>query len=282
MFGYIKVHSPQLRVWEKELYENVYCGLCKHGGKRTTRLSRFLLSYDFVSLAVARMALLGDEIKIEKSFCPYFPKKKNIIASNSSIEYSSDAFIILIYYKLLDDKNDSKGIKRFFSLFPPYLVLREAKKAEERQPHLSEVIKSEIENLSLKEKENCSSIDSVADCFASLLAEILKYEIEGENKRIAHEIGYHIGRYIYIIDALDDFEKDVEKGNYNPLVNIYSNVDNLKESLNDIVITLKASMNRVHSAVELIDNDNFTGILENLSTYGSESVINDVIKKFKE
>ena len=48
MFGYIKPHSPELKVREDAYYRGVYCGLCRAMGRCTGCLSRFTLSYDFV------------------------------------------------------------------------------------------------------------------------------------------------------------------------------------------------------------------------------------------
>ena len=286
MFGYVCVHSPQLKMWEFELYKNIYCSLCKYGGKRTSKLSRFMLSYDFVALAIARMALTDDKIEFTKAFCPYFPRKKKMLVSNSSLDYTADAFIILTYYKLLDDKVDSSGLKSLMLSVPPEVIKSKAESSMKRHPDLAEIINNSLSRLSKIEKnvnrnEKNFSLDLVADCFAVLLAEILSNGIEGSKKRIAHEIGYHIGRYIYIIDALDDFDKDIKKNNFNPLISIYKNRQNLEKGLNDVVLTLRASMNRVSTALKLIDNENFTGILENISTYGADAVIEKTCAKYK-
>ena len=57
MFGYIRPHTPELRVREYEYYKAVYCGLCRSMGKCTGQCSRMTLSYDFAFLSLVRMAL---------------------------------------------------------------------------------------------------------------------------------------------------------------------------------------------------------------------------------
>ncbi len=280
MFGYVRVYSPQLKVWENELYKSIYCGLCRHGGKHTTRLTRFFLNYDFVALAVMRMAFSGEKAVIKKHFCPYCPKRKLMIEPNDSLFYTADAFVILSYYKLLDDKNDTKGIKKLISSIPPAFLSKEAQRAEKRRIGLAECFKGQLEMLSEKEKKNESCIDSVADCFAVLLGKTLSYELEGANERIAYEIGYHMGRYIYIIDALDDFKKDIEEHNYNPLISMYCDIKGLKDHMEIIISTLNASLNRVKSAVELIENVEYKGIIDNIVTDGCENVITRVVNDF--
>lgn len=54
MFGYIRPVESELLVKEYEFYRAVYCSLCKTGGRRVSRFSRFFLNYDFVFLALVR------------------------------------------------------------------------------------------------------------------------------------------------------------------------------------------------------------------------------------
>jgi hypothetical protein len=51
LFGYITAYKPELKIREWELYQAVYCGLCRSWGE-TTALFRMFLSYDFVFLAL--------------------------------------------------------------------------------------------------------------------------------------------------------------------------------------------------------------------------------------
>lgn len=279
LFGYVRVYSPQLKVWENELYKSIYCGLCKFGGKRTTRLTRFFLSYDFVALATVRMALTTEKPKFEKRFCPYFPKKKMMVLPSSSLEYTADSFIILAYYKLLDDKKDNKGLKRLISSISPIFLKTEANKAEKRCLGLGEIIRFELERLDKLENNACDSIDKVADCFSVLLGKLLAFGLNDSYARIAYEIGYHIGRYIYIIDAIDDFKKDLKENNYNPLINVYKDLDGLKNNIDILVDTLKGSLKRVENALKLIDDSDFSGIIENIISYGCDSVISQTVEK---
>ncbi len=281
VFGYVCVDDSQLRMWEYELYKSTYCAICRHGGKHTTKLTRFFLSYDFVALALMRMMLVEENVQIKKYFCPYSPKRKNMLKPNSSIEYTADAFMILSYYKMIDDKNDSFGIKKICKSIPLFLLRKKANQAEKRNSELSESVRLELNRLSKEEKENCSSIDRVADCFAMLLAKTLSTGLEGDRKRVAHEIGYHIGRYIYIIDALDDYKKDLKTGNYNPLKEMFPDIKVLKENLSSIKSTLIGSMNTALSALNLLEDNQYKGIIENILTYGSYKITDRVLKSFQ-
>ena len=94
---------------------------------------------------------------------------------------------------------------------------RGVRKAKKRYPSVYESIKKCLDNLSCLEKEKCSEIDETADCFAKILEILFTPDfIENENtKRTLSWLGYNIGRWIYIIDAYNDLEKDIKKNNYN-------------------------------------------------------------------
>ena len=38
-------------------------------------------------------------------------------------------------------------------------------------------------------------------------------------------MGFYLGKFIYIMDAYDDVEKDMEQGNYNALIPLYGKTD---------------------------------------------------------
>jgi hypothetical protein len=113
MFGYIRPVKGELYVKDSEFYSAVYCGLCRYGGKHISHLTRWLLNYDFVLLALLRMSLNDEAVCVEKKRCPYKLKKCNCALANESYGFVSSAFGLLTYYKLLDDIQDEKGFKRF-------------------------------------------------------------------------------------------------------------------------------------------------------------------------
>ncbi|MBR5746551.1 MAG: hypothetical protein IKX92_04750, partial [Clostridia bacterium] len=71
MFGYIRPRKGELLVKDSEYYSAVYCGLCRHGGKHISHLTRWLLNYDFVLLALLRIALTGEKSSVCREYCPY-------------------------------------------------------------------------------------------------------------------------------------------------------------------------------------------------------------------
>ncbi|HAN20816.1 MAG: hypothetical protein A2Y15_04115 [Clostridiales bacterium GWF2_36_10] len=289
MFGYIRPVQSELLVREYDLYRAVYCGLCRYGGKHLSHFTRFFLNYDFVTLALLRLSLSDERAHIGLERCPYHIKKRRTLCANGSYEFTCSAFAILLYYKVLDDINDSKGFKKLIKrMTKPFF--KHLKKNAVGYAELEKYIKGQLDKLSLLEKDNKTnkdlSIDKVANCFAAITEYIASYGLEGEKKLIAAQCGYHIGRYIYIIDALDDLFEDNEKGNYNPLLNKYGSISEVMRQIEEIKTTITDSMNAFSSVYGLITigenpdrvND-YDNIIFNICELGGKAALNKVLLK---
>ena len=64
-------------------------------------------------------------------------------------------------------------------------------------------------------------MDRAADATANMLAEFSDYVLEDKKNPQTRNLFYAIGKWIYLIDALDDYDKDLKKGAYNPFVLAY-------------------------------------------------------------
>lgn len=220
MFGYIRPVPAELKVREYELYKSVYCGLCASLGRNTTCLSKLTLSYDFVFLALFRMALAGESGRIEKRRCIAHPSKKRPILTDShELDYCARVSALLTYWKLRDDIKDERGVKRLSArlLIPAAGSMR--KKALRRGGDLAKLdklIADKLCELSRLESEKTYSPDAAAEPFGELMAAVCSTGFEESSARIAAEAGRHLGRFIYILDAADDLADDLEHDRYNP------------------------------------------------------------------
>ena len=225
MFGYVRVLEGELLVREYKLYRGVYCGLCRCMGKHSGRLSTVSLSYDFVFLALLRAALNGEPFSVRMGKCGLHPfKKRPVCEESSALRYCAGAAAVLNYHKLLDDLHDKdkslprriiirlllpfakRHLKRSFKAFPEYSFATLAEDVKESLCALSDL---EIKN---------ASADACADAFGHVLSAVFSHGITDKEKRsIADKVGYHIGRWIYLADAVDDFDKDIKSGSFNPL-----------------------------------------------------------------
>jgi hypothetical protein len=170
--------------------------------------------------------ILDVDVTVEKQRCIIHQIKKRPVAIPDAITERNAALnVILAHHKFADDIIDS-GKGRFSRSF----FLSAYKKAKNKEPVLDEIVAKRYSDLLKYEKTNGDSIDLSADPFANMMQDIVK-ELVGE---LADEnvqaISYDLGKWVYLIDALDDFDKDKKKGNFNVFVNSYKDISD-KESL---------------------------------------------------
>nr|WP_315025147.1 DUF5685 family protein [uncultured Aminipila sp.] len=278
MLGYVVPDKGELKMREYEVYSAYYCGICKSIGRRYGQLPRFTLSYDFVFLAVLLAALEKEKDDITTEHCIIHPiKKKPISIENGAIEYAGDVMLILAYYKMMDDYYDDHSYKAkaaAMGLLPTIQKIRVKKK--EICNHTEENLK----RLSDLEKDNCSEIDRVEEPFAQIMLEIFKNGVQRTEtndsliKLLAH-IGYHLGKWIYLMDAYEDVEENITKKTYNPLLYRFEygqtkeSIQEFKERIKPIVeFNLVHYLAEISNAADLLDIKKNKGIIENIIYFG--------------
>lgn len=287
MFGYVIADKPELKVKEYELYRATYCGLCRSMGKCTGQCSRMTLNYDFVFLALVRYAIEPCEVKFKPRRCLAHPfEKRDNMERNEILDYCSQASAILNYQKVLDDLNDEKGLKKLRSIILRPFVSHSRKKAFKKNPKLKELdlsVEKKLADLGKLEKDNSSGVDAPAECFGEILGEIMSFGYEGTDKRIAFELGKHIGAWIYIADALDDMREDIKRKRYNPFIKLY---DGRIPNESELSLIFDATKNRLfaaESAFDLIDIQDaaIKNILSNILYIGIPKKILTITETYK-
>lgn len=227
MFGYVKTDIPNMYVKDTILYKAMYCGLCKGIGKVSGQRARLVLNYDLTFLSVLLHNLSDIDVKIEKQRCIAHQIKKRPVAVPDKLTEKIGAFnVILAKYKILDDVIDSgKGrIKNaFFS--------KAYKKAKNFAPELDEIVDKNYKILREYEKNNSDSIDMVSDSFGNMISQAVEVLLQEKTDDNVTRLSYNLGKWIYLIDALDDFDKDKKKGNFNVFINIFKDVNDKKTLL---------------------------------------------------
>ncbi len=216
MFGYVNVLRDELKVKDYMMFRSYYCGLCHALGKTCSQSARLGLSYDMTFLALLLSSLSPEEAKTKEAVCMAHPfAKRKYVVQDKATDYAANASSILYYNKMKDDWHDDRSLKALFGMI---IYRRAYKKAFSRHPELAKSIKEKLSELTALEKQGTSEIDLVADCFARITEELFSPDFIGENKRPAAWLGYNIGRWIYVIDAFSDIEKDLKKKSYNPFL----------------------------------------------------------------
>ena len=271
MFGYVKTEPRELLVKEYEFYKATYCGICRSMKKHTGFFSNVAHSYDSVFLALVRMLFIdGEKIKASKRRCIAHPvKSRAMLSDNEALEYTAAAFGTLTYYKLLDDLQDEKLLKKSIAAALRPVFSRAKKKGGLCE--LSEIMANRLVRIGELEKQRCESADLPANLFGELLGEVFAGGLEGSDRAVCYATGYHLGRFIYLADAADDYEKDRKSESYNPYVLLYRGEPLTDENKSSIRCGLILECRSLEGAVNLLpfrDNRGIENILKNIIYLG--------------
>lgn len=267
MFGYVNIYKDELKVKDYKLWQSYYCGLCEALGKRYNQLIKLGLNYDMTFLAIVIGGIISENPEIKKKFCLLHPINKRYKAKSPiALDYACDVSVVLTSEKLSDDINDDKKLSAFFLRIPYNLPFKKAKK------HIcADKIKSHLSDLYKLEKENCRNIDKVADCFALLMADIMTPSFIPEEKREnLYKFGYNLGRWIYIIDALNDYEDDKKKNKYNPFEEL---------NIEDVEFTLTYTLSQIGNIYKELDFKMNKALIENIIFLGLRLKQDQILKK---
>ena len=269
LFGYVRVFQPELKVREWEDYRGAYCSLCRALGKRYGVFARFLLNYDFTVLALFHMALNDTPVTFSKGRCPFNPLKKcRRCHGDNALNYAADAAVLLSYYKLKDDVADGTFLKRLTRRPLLWLLTPMKRRAAKLAPMVAAQMAAYYEAQHAVEQETASP-DAAAHPTATLMAALTVWdEPSGEAHDARARFGYCLGRWIYFMDATDDWEEDRRHGGFNPVPaeNGARPTTRMREALN-------SSLAECLTAWHLLDRYQFDPILQNILTLGMPSAI---------
>lgn len=277
MFGYVLPRKDLLSEQEVQRYRAAYCGLCRslklHYGFR----ARFLVNYDMTFLYF--LLQNGQPHETERCFCPArIVCKKDCLPADEAMEYAADLSILLSCWKLRDAQKDGTLLRRIFAGAALRFYGKCRLQAEEKRPAENAVFAEQLMRLQKLEDENCASADRAADAFALMLKACASYFEDEAQRRAAEVLLYHVGRFLYLTDALEDLPRDNKNGNYNPLRYRYSlqNGALSAEDKKQLLETADASVNMAASAMELLPPGEDYCILKNIIYYGLPSVLHCV------
>lgn len=221
MFGYVSAHQPELKMREYYKYKAYYCGLCKVLRDKYGFMGQMTLTYDMTFLVILLTSLYETHTEQEENRCIRHPMKKQKMLYNEITEYAADMNLILTYYKLLDDWKDEKSKTSLVGLRLLHGTFEELR---EKYPEKCEVIRRCLGLLQQCEKRQETNIDVTARYFGKLMSELFVFNKDQWEKNL-RKVGFYLGKYIYILDAYDDVERDIGQGSYNPLLSIYKETD---------------------------------------------------------
>lgn len=294
MFGYVRPQKFEMLVREYDEYLGIYCSLCRELGKRYGFTARLALNYDCAFYALLLLSTQKDQgPDFTNGRCCVNPLKKCYYCKTEKDEQTFAAAcaltIILTYYKLLDNIHDSKIFKKaaYCVMYP--IAAFKHKKAAKNFPHIEKAVSEAMESQAGIEKLDRPGIDLCAQPTAKMMERILELSAgEKDGKpdvsRIFCHLGYNLGRWVYLIDAADDLEKDIASGTFNPFIIKFSldkssTEKDVQAAENYANETLNMSLSQIAEAVNLLGFNFLGAVVRNVLLKGLPQMQKELLFK---
>lgn len=214
MFGYVTVNKDELKIKEWNFYHANYCGLCHSLKEVAGAKARLTVSYDMTFLTM----LLDDLYDCEKEEgacrCIVHPVKKHGYVKSEASLYAAKMNLLLCYDNLLDDWRDERNAG---AAMAAATLRRTRMQIAKEYPRQTRAVEQYIEKIHACEEKRETNPDVAAGLTGEMLAELFCWK-EDEWQKDLRGLGFYLGKFIYLMDAFEDMEKDQKKGNYNPFL----------------------------------------------------------------
>ncbi len=214
MFGYIAPVLSVLSEEQKQRYRSFYCGVCHALRERHGQTGRLSLSNDMTFLAMLLSSLYEPETGATDSRCGVHPVKSHAYLSSPMIDFAADMNALLFYYKCVDQRMDDRSLrgKAGENLFRKAMDTVRAD-----YPLQAEGVRKALDELWQEEKKPDPIPDRLCNLSGEMLGSVFVPFPEDAWAGILQSLGAGLGRFIYWMDAWEDFDEDRKKGRFNPL-----------------------------------------------------------------
>ena len=253
MFGYISINKAEMKFKDYDVYHSYYCGLCKVLKECYGRRGQVTLSFDMTFLMILLTGLYEPDTKTEMVRCIAHPMQKHAAKTNEFTEYAAAINMLLSYYKCEDDWADEHRKKAFVAA---KLLHSKIKKIEKLYPVKCKVISENLAQISKYEAENEQNLDLMSGLFGNIMAEIFAYRHD-EWESSLRKIGFFLGKFIYLMDAYEDMEKDEKDGNYNVFLlrrKKLSDDEAFEQEAYQILQMMMAECSRIFEKLPILDH----------------------------
>ena len=255
MFGFVVASLEELSEEQKNRYQAVYCGICRAIRDTDGQLCRMGLSYDMAFLALLHMSLYEPEETNGQGRCIAHPGKRRPWTDNEHIRYAARMNVALACYKARDDWSDDG---KFSARLMARVFGRHEGEISRAFPRQCAAISECIRELSALERAGCANPDEPAGCFGRLMAELMVVR-EDRWAGDLRQLGFYLGRFIYLADAVIDYRRDVKKVKYNPFAAMGSGED--IDRWEQYLVLAMAGCTDAYERLPLVEDK---GILDNI------------------
>lgn len=249
MFGYVIINKGDMKFKEFDVYHSYYCGLCRMLKTGCGIPGQLTLTYDMTFAVMLLSSLYEPPVTEAVVNCVAHPFEKHPTRQTIYTEYGADMNILLSYYNCMDDWADEHKVTKCAYAG---LLKRGYRRVYAKYPDKARRIDGLLRELSKEEEKKSADIDRMAGCFGKIMSEILTpYADEWEET--LRNMGFYLGKYIYLLDAYEDVFDDRKKGRYNPLAAKCEDPD-FEEEIRTILTMMMAECSREFEKLPVLDN----------------------------
>ena len=282
MFGYLDIDKGTLEDGQRGLWQTFMCGLCFSTKKLYGNFPRMFITNDVNFFNVLFHSIKGCDVEIEHSRCFSHPfKKRTILRETDLTQKLATANVLLTYWNVYDDTVDGGSFGKVTAL---KALSRAYKKAKRDFPELDDMLARRYGELRELETSGVDGIDRIAHAFSQLSEDFATIVLCDNATDHVKTLCYNLGKWIYLIDALDDAKKDLKKKQYNPFVAHYGvgDFNELATKYEELQFEMFAVLNRVASAYNDLNLTKYTCLLDNVIYKSIRNKTNDILKKYQD
>ena len=281
MFGYLDIQKDKLEEGQRGLWQTFMCGLCFSTKKLFNNYARVFISNDVNFFNVLFHSVTNTDVTVENKRCFSHPiKKRSVLQQTDLTDKLAVANVLLTYWNIYDDTVDGGSVKKKAAL---RLFRKSYNLAKRDFPELDEMLSRRYAQLRELEQSNCGSIDRVAHAFAELSKDFATLTLGEQANEHLQTLCYNLGKWIYLIDALDDVDKDIKRHNYNPFVACYrvEKAQDLCEKYDELSFEMFAVLNRIAQSFNDLNLTKYTCILNNVLFDSIRNRTKQILTRFK-
>lgn len=214
------------------------------------------LSYDMLFLNILLSGLYEPEQSKKRERCIVHPMKKHAVLMDEIMDYVADMTLLLAWYKCQDDYRDEK---KLYKACYGKMIQSKVGKIQKQYARQAQTVEEQLKLLTEIERSGVDDLDGASACFGILLGEIFVYK-KDEWEGYLRKIGFYIGKYVYLMDAYDDLDKDKKNNSYNALKS-KENMPGFDDWVKEVLLMIAAVFAQEFEKLPIIED---VGILRNI------------------
>ena len=225
-------------------YRKSYCGQCAALQQQFGYTSRAVVSYDTTLIGLLIAAQTPNPQTETTAWCAMFPRQVPVYRPDASAQQIAAALsMMLLYAKLQDSVQEKKS--SFWKKGVLWLYQRKFMQAQQiltEAGFSSEAMTRLLAKQAIVEQRQGGCLQDYAEPSAEFSGEVFRFTAKvtnmPENEAILYQIGYHIGRIVYLADSCVDLADDKAKRQFNALLAAHLEGEQLQIQAQQIVVSL--------------------------------------------